>query len=71
MDNEPRLMFVYEKNGVICGYYSLLMQDNNECELNNLAVFPEYRHSGFGKRLLEHIKTATLGDLDELEILDL
>ena len=37
-------MFVYEKNGVICGYYSLLMQDNNECELNNLAVLPEYRH---------------------------
>ena len=27
---------------------------NNECELNNLAVLPEYRHCGFGKRLLEH-----------------
>ena len=54
MDNEPRLMFVYEQNGVICGYYSLLMQDNNECELNNLAVLPEYRHCGIGKTLLEH-----------------
>ncbi len=54
MDNESRLMFVYEHNGVICGYYSLMMQDNNECELNNLAVLPEYRHGGSGKRLLEH-----------------
>ena len=54
MDNEPRLMFVYEQNSVICGYYSLLMQDNNECELNNLAVLPEYRHGGIGKKLLKH-----------------
>ena len=54
MNNEPRLMFVYEQEGVICGYYSLLMQDNNECELNNLAVLPEYRHCGIGKKLLEH-----------------
>ena len=54
MDNEPRLMFVYEQEGVMCGYYSLLMQDNNECELNNLAVLPEYRHCGIGRQLLEH-----------------
>ena len=59
LENEPRLMFVYEQDGVICGYYSLLMQDNNECELNNLAVLPGYRHSGIGKMLLEHsYKTA-------------
>ena len=38
----------------MCGYYSLLMQDNNECELSNLAVLPEYRHCGIGKKLLEH-----------------
>ena len=54
MDNEPRLMFVYEQEGVLCGYYSLLMQDNNECELNNLSVLPEFRHCGIGKELLEH-----------------
>lgn len=54
IDNEHRLMFVYEQDGVLCGYYSLLMQDNNECELNNLAVLPEYRYSGIGKQLLEH-----------------
>ena len=54
MDNEPRRMFVYEQDGVICGYYSLLLQDNNECELSNLAVLPEYRHHGIGKILLDH-----------------
>ena len=51
-------MFVAEENGVLCGYYSLLIQDNGECELNNLAVLPQYRHRGIGKRLLEHSYTA-------------
>ena len=54
MDNENRLMFLYEEEGIPCGYYSLLMQENGECELNNLAVLPEYRHNGIGKKLLEH-----------------
>jgi len=54
LDGEHRPMYVYEENGVLCGYYSLLIQENNECELNNLAVLPEYRHKGIGKQLLEH-----------------
>jgi GNAT superfamily N-acetyltransferase len=54
MDGEHRLMYVYEDSGVLYGYYSLLIQDNKECELNNLAVLPEYRHKGIGKQLLEH-----------------
>lgn len=54
MDGEHRPMYVFEVDGVLCGYYSLLLQDNNECELNNLAVLPEYRHKGIGKELLEH-----------------
>ena len=54
MDGEHRPMYVYEEAGVLCGYYSLLIQENNECELNNLAVLPEYRHKGIGKHLLEH-----------------
>ncbi len=54
MDGEHRPMYVFEADGVLCGYYSLLLQDNNECELNNLAVLPEYRHKGIGKELLEH-----------------
>lgn len=74
LENEPRQMFVYEQDGVLCGYYSLLMQDNNECELNNLAVLPEYRHCGIGKKLLDHAyetakaqgcKTMNIGIVEE------
>ena len=54
MDAEHRPMYVYEEAGVLCGYYSLHIQEDNECELNNLAVLPEYRHKGIGKQLLEH-----------------
>ena len=52
---EGRPMFVYvDEKGNICGYYSLAMQENLECELNNLAVLPECRHQGIGRLLLEH-----------------
>ena len=54
INEEHRPMFVYVEDGVICGYYSLLLQENNECELNNLAVLPEYRHKGIGKKLIDH-----------------
>ena len=53
-DREKRPMFIAEVDGMPCGYYSLLNQGNGECELNNLAVLPEYRHRGLGKQLLEH-----------------
>ena len=54
MDKEHRPMFVAEEDGIICGYYSLTIQENGECELNNLAVLPQYRHQGIGQQLLEH-----------------
>ena len=41
---EHRPMFGYFDNETIIGYYSLLLQENNECELNNLCVLPAYRH---------------------------
>ena len=52
LDNEHRLMIVYYDNEKIIGYYSLLLQDNNECELNNLSVLPAYRHRQIGTALL-------------------
>jgi N-acetylglutamate synthase-like GNAT family acetyltransferase len=59
MDSEHRLMFLAEEGNVICGYYSLLLRDENECELGSLSVLPEYRHRGIGGELLQHaMKTA-------------
>ncbi len=49
---EHRPMYAFYYQGTIVGYYSLLLQDNNECELNNLCVSPAYRHKGVGEELL-------------------
>ncbi|MGN0619706.1 MAG: GNAT family N-acetyltransferase [Ruminiclostridium sp.] len=58
-DSENRPMYGYYDNGIICGYYSLHIQNSSECELNNLAVLPEFRHNGIGKSLFDHaVKTA-------------
>ena len=43
----------YDNEGII-KYYSLLLQDNHCCELNNVCVLPEYRHKGIGEELLKH-----------------
>lgn len=51
-EEEHRLMYAYCDNGAIVGYYSLLIQDKGECELNNLSVLPAYRHRGIGEKLL-------------------
>ena len=40
----------------LVGYMSLSKEGDSVYELHNLAVLPEYRHSGFGKQLLEHAK---------------
>lgn len=52
MLGEHRPMYAYYDEDTIVGYYSLLLQDNNECELNNLCVLPAYRHKGIGEQLL-------------------
>lgn len=68
-DGEHRPMYVFSDNGIICGYYSLNIQVNNECELNNLAVLPEYRHKEIGKCLFDHaVKTAKEIGCDTLNI---
>lgn len=53
-EHEKRAMFAYRMDGRIVGYYSLLRQNDSECELNNLCVLEEYRHKAIGKELLEH-----------------
>ena len=50
---EHRPMYVYLEGGKIVGYYSLGILNENEIELNNLAVLPEYRHKGIGRKLVE------------------
>lgn len=54
LNGEHRPMYAYYDDDVIVGYYSLLLQDNNECELNNVCVLPAYRHKGIGEELLKH-----------------
>jgi len=54
LNEQKRLMYVYCKDDKIVGYYSLTMQENNECEINNLAVLPMHRHEGIGHAMLEH-----------------
>ncbi len=59
MDQEHRLMFLDEENGMILGYYSLLLKPEGECELSNLSVLPECRHRGIETELLRHaVRTA-------------
>lgn len=54
LNKEKRPMFAFISDGNIVGYYSLLLQENNECELNNLCVLPCFRHQGIGEKLLLH-----------------
>lgn len=53
LEKEHRPMYAYySDNGEIIGYYSLLLQDDKECELNNLCVLPQFRHKTIGTDLL-------------------
>ncbi len=54
LHGEHRPMYVYYEDEIIVGYYSLLLQENGECELNNLCVLPAYRHQKIGEKLLQH-----------------
>ncbi len=54
LTGERRPMFAYFDDKKIVGYYSLFLQENDECELNNLCVLPSYRHRKIGETLLKH-----------------
>lgn len=60
---EKRPMYVFLYRGKIAGYYSLALIYDEEVELNNLSVLPEFRHMGIGHRLLEDcfVKASQLG----------
>ena len=53
LNGEHRPMFGYFEGDRLIGYYSLLLQNDRQCELNNLCVLPEYRHRKIGTILLE------------------
>ena len=52
--DERRPMYAFHADGAIIGYYSLLLKEGGECELNNLCVHPDHRHKGIGEKLLYH-----------------
>ena len=51
-------MFAFVEDDKIIGYYSLALQANNECELNNLCVLPQFRHQKMsrGKKMYPRIR---------------
>ena len=79
LEMEHRIMIAYcLDSGKIIGYYSLLWQDDHQCELNNLCVLPEYRHEGIGAALLhdafdkakkEKCKKINIGIVEENQVL--
>ena len=52
MLGEQRPMYAYFEGDILVGFYSLALQDENACELNNLCVVPAWRHKGIGEALL-------------------
>ncbi len=79
LETEHRVMIAYcLDGGKTIGYYSLLWQDDHQCELNNLCVLPEYRHEGAGTALLhdafdrakkERCKKINIGIVEENQVL--
>ncbi len=60
---EHRPMYAYYDGGRLIGYYSLQINDDHVCELNNLCVLPDYRHRNIGEELLldAFVKARELG----------
>ena len=52
--NDGRPMFIFCQDDVPVGYFSLAKCSDEEWELNNLAVLPEYRHLGIGKAMVNY-----------------
>lgn len=52
--DDDRPMFLFYQEDIPVGYFSLTKCNDGEWELNNLAVLPEFRHSGIGKALIDY-----------------
>lgn len=52
--DDNRSMFLFYQEDIPVGYFSLTKCNDDEWELNNLAVLPEFRHSGIGKALIDY-----------------
>jgi len=66
-------IYVYEKDGKMIAVYALCPIDNDEIEIKNIAVLPEYQGRGIGQLLLQEasarakekgFKTLTIGTGD-------
>lgn len=55
--DDGRPMFLFYQDAVPIGYFSLAKCSDEEWELNNLAVLPEYRHLGIGKAMVDYAVT--------------
>lgn len=51
-EQERRPMYACLEERKVVGYYSLLVLENGECELNNLCVLPACRQRNIGETLL-------------------
>ncbi len=47
-------MFGFYDQEKLVGYVSMSVDKDNVAELHNLAVIPDCRHNGYGKRLLDY-----------------
>lgn len=54
---DGRPMFLFYQGDTPVGYFSLAKCSDEEWELNNLAVLPEYRHLGIGKTIVDYAVT--------------
>ena len=71
-------MFGLFEDKTIIGYMSISKEDNDIYQLHNLAILPEYRHQGYGSKMIEYAKGVVIklggskikiGIIDESEVL--
>jgi ribosomal-protein-alanine N-acetyltransferase len=55
-----KLFFVMEENGKVVGY---IIGDEEKGMIISIAVHPEYRKKGYGKKMMEHIFKFMKGEI--------